>query len=403
MSSLLYFFIAFLQVLDSQLVQILLPVIRGSSGGASADHLLTAYAIGAATIPFVVAWRVRSAAFPNVVLAAILGLGVAAAAFALAPSLGVRLAARALSGASSGVLSCSLAVLAERSTHRARAMSHQSAGFLAALVLGVPLGPRFEALLGLKTLFVGVAAVAAALFAITLATRRPEPVRDDPPVAGGPSFFTGRALHALLATALTGTAIAGPAGLLSSFLSEVRHIPMTEIGIVFLGAGLAPVVATPLASMLLRTRAADRVAAASSLVFAVPLVLYPEIATTVVLATVGMAVVLFVETIRRSALQLHLTGVVARDNLPRYLAVRGVVAQLGLALGYAIASPVFHSHGYSVVCRAAAAISILAALALTVGGGGRAHDRGHGPNLMRQRFVVVAPDGTPASINNHCE
>ncbi len=161
--------------------------------------------------------------------------------------------------------------------------------------------------------------------------------------------------------------MAGPEGFLSSFLKEVRGLDLQVIGLVYLAAGIAPLIATPLASALLQRRRPDLVAAAGSVIFALPLLAFPSFATGVVTAAAGMAVVLFLETIRRAGLQLHLAGIVDRSNLARFLAIRGVVAQAGLALGFAASSPLYRTAGYQSVCNAAAAASATAAILLWVG------------------------------------
>ena len=60
--------------------------------------------------------------------------------------------------------------------------------------------------------------------------------------------------------------------------------------------------------------------------------------------------------------------VAAPEDLPRYLAIRGVIVKLGLAIGYALAEVQFAGGGYAVVCRIAAVLSVIAAAVLVAAG-----------------------------------
>ena len=92
-----------------------------------------------------------------------------------------------------------------------------------------------------------------------------------------------------------------------------------------------------------RSRGGRRIGSRSpgSVVIAAPIVLFPYLATSLATAAAVMLLCVFIETIRRAALQGSLAEVAATEDLPRYLAIRGVIVQLGLAIGYALAEVQF--------------------------------------------------------------
>jgi predicted MFS family arabinose efflux permease len=101
-------------------------------------------------------------------------------------------------------------------------------------------------------------------------------------------------------------------------------------------------------------------------VIAAPLCLFSELAVSFAVAAALMLACVFIETLRRAALQGALAEVVRRPDLPRYLAFRGVILQLGLAAGYAIGGAAFTAFGFGFVCRIAALLSLLAAAILVL-------------------------------------
>src|SRR4029077_18057589 len=113
---------------------------------------------------------------------------------------------------------------------------------------------------------------------------------------------------------------------------------------------------------------ARQVALAGSIVIAAPIALFPELAVSFPAAAGLMLVCVFIETLRRSALQGALAEVVDRRDLPRYLAFRGVILQLGLAAGYAFGETAFGIAGFRLVCRGSAALTLVAAGVLVAAG-----------------------------------
>jgi predicted MFS family arabinose efflux permease len=374
--SALFFTIAFVQALDNQLVPVLLPVLRTEMGGAPVGTFLTAYALICGAMPFLATILGKAERVRSLSVGALGILAVAAFAFAAIPDFPARIVCRAAAGGASGILSMTLLLAAAR-IEDARERAHQftiiNAGYLTALVLGVPLGAYFAKRSEVSAIYLAIGAFALLLAGLTavgvrLAPRRAEPLR---PTSLLRLFHNTQAALVLLATGIVGVAMAGPVGYLGSFLAKSRGFEVDAIGAVYLWAGVGPLLAMPVAGRTITRWTPHRVAIAGSVIIAAPIVLFPYLATSLATAAAVMLVCVFIETIRRAALQGSLAEVAAIEDLPRYLAIRGVIVQLGLAIGYALAEVQFANGGYAVVCRIAAVLSLIAAAVLIAAGAPR--------------------------------
>lgn len=363
--SALFFAVSFVQALDNQLIPVLLPVLKKDMPGAPAGYLLTAYAVACGVIPFLATARGRGDRLKILSVGALVVLGAAAFALGATSAFPVRLVARAGAGAASGMLSMTLLLAAARTPDervRARRFTVITAGQLAALVAGVPIVAKLTSAFGMAAVFQAIGAVALVLALPLALLAEPRSASDS---ARRQSFLRLFRLRepalVLLATGIVGAGIAGPVGYLSSFLDGVRHLEIDAIGAVYMWAGIGPLLAMPFSGRLIARFAPSRVAIAGSLIIAVPMLFFPEFAVSVPTAAAMMFVCVFIETIRRAALQGTLSDAVPDADRPRYFAFRGVVLQLGLAAGYALAEAEFTRSGFRLVCIVAALLSVAAA------------------------------------------
>jgi DHA1 family putative efflux transporter-like MFS transporter len=371
--SALFFAVSFVQALDNQLVPVLLPVLRTEMGGAPAGQMLTAYALACGAVPLLATLILRTRRVRALTMTALAVMGVAALVFAATTSFPVRLAARAAAGASSGVLSMTL-LLAASQIPEERSRAHQftviNAGYLTALVLGVPIGAVVAGRFDVRSVYDGIGALAFVLCALALAFRSAGAAQQE---QGRPSSMIRLFRHRqpaliLLATGLVGAAMAGPVGSLGSFLSAERGLTVDAIGAVYMWAGVGPLLAMPISGRTIARWRPHRVAIAGSLLMAAPLALFPQLAASLATAAAVMLACVFVETIRRAALQGSLAEAALPADLPRYLALRGVIVQLGLAIGYALAEAQYRHSGFELVCAVAAGLSVAAAGVLVTAG-----------------------------------
>lgn len=365
----LFFAVSFLQALDNQLIPVLLDVLEKEMGKSDAGHLLTAYALACGLIPFLATAGSKARNIKPMALAALVTMAGAAFVFGAVSSFPIRIAMRAAAGAASGILSITLLLAAARTEDaraRARRFTVINAGYLCALVLGVPLGAVLVKHFQVSTVYWGIGGLALLLCALFTRTAAVQPAASeaDPRRSIIRLFHHRQAALILLATGMVGAAMAGPVGFLGKFLASARGMGIDAIGAVYMWAGVGPLLAMPIASRTIARFGPDRVAIAGSLVIGVPIFAFPELATSLMPAALVMLACVFVETIRRAALQASLSAAAPPPDLPRYLALRGVIVQVGLAIGYALANAQMRSFGFGVVCGVAAILSTGAAIVL---------------------------------------
>jgi predicted MFS family arabinose efflux permease len=361
--SALFFAVSFLQALDNQLVAVLMPEL--SEANHLASWLLTAYAVACGIVPFLIAGSRHVEHLKKLGIAALVVLAAGAFVFATATSFPVWIFVRAAAGAASGLLSMTLLLSAARiedPAARAREFTVITAGQLTAIVVGIPLvaslpWTRTYPVIGAACLLF------AALFGI-IAPRSLSPKTPPRPLLLREVLANRRPALVLIATGLVGMVMAGPIVSLSTFLKG-HDFTKAAIGAVYMWSGVGPLLAMPIAGRLSARWSPRRVAIAGSVLIAAPLCVFSVLAVTLPAAALLMLVCVFIETLRRAALQGALAEVVDRPDLPRYLAFRGVILQLGLAAGYAIGGAAFTALGFGFVCWFAAGLSILAAVVLT--------------------------------------
>jgi DHA1 family inner membrane transport protein len=362
----LLFAIAFVQVTDSQVIPILLARFGARWPGSDPAGLVVAYTVGAAILPFLITLRAWRFTGRRAVLAGLALLGTADLLFAACEHFALALALRFAAGAASGILAYSTLVVATRGSPRdGGAVTAMTTGFLCALVLGIPGGALVAHFFDPEALFVGLALTALALLPLSRRLLPASTPRDTDP---GPTPLARlvsdrRLLAGLVSAMIIAAAIAGPVTLFPAYLQspEGASLDGAQVGLVYLWAGLGPLLALPLSRRIRRRFTPLALATAGNLLVAVPLLLLPTAGQHRATAAALLLLALLTETLRRSALQTHLALLAPAPDRPRYLTLRGLLAQVGIASGVLLASALTQRFGLAVACGASAALAVLAA------------------------------------------
>jgi predicted MFS family arabinose efflux permease len=332
------FGIAALQASDAAIYPLLLPLLaRETFPGCNPSWMLTAYAVGAAAAPLAWSWISPARYARHGIAIGLLGLGLANLGLAVGLPFGAALLARTLAGAGSGVVSGALLIASLRLGHGA--LSAQTAGFLAALVAGVPGLAHLVAAHGVVAATAGLAAVSGLLLVLAARTL-PRPDGGSGPARG----FLGL-LHepaprrGLAAVLVTAAAVGGVTALLPTLLQDPDRggLDLAATGRVYLLAGLGPLLGGLATPHILRRTGLVPAARGFSLALAPVLVLLPFAVRSAAAAALLLLLALLLETTRRTALQAHLGQFHGPADQPRFLTLRALASQLGLA----VAIPIF--------------------------------------------------------------
>jgi predicted MFS family arabinose efflux permease len=337
-TSILFLLTSALQVTDNEVVALL---ARGMSreffeGVTTSDvlRLLVTYPIGAALAPLLITTLWPSLRPTRAVLYGLALIAMSQGAMCFSPSLEVAMLLRAVAGAGSGILA--YALLHSAANEGAALVTAMTVGFLLGMVAGVPLSALIVGFTGIVGFYAVLAALSSLLlFAHVLRDRR---MADEPPWPTPPKRF----LHllrapvyarALLASVLVAAAIGAPMALFPTALQTDGALSLSQVGVVYLVAGLGPLLAWPVTSRVLRRFGAWQAARIGAATLALPLLLLPMSAATAISATILLFAALWVETLRRSAMQHHVATLAEGPDRARFLAVRNVLTYLGIALG----------------------------------------------------------------------
>ncbi len=358
---LLCFLIAALQATDNAIYPLLLRTLRNDLWpDQDPTWLPAAYALGAAIIPVSVSLKAPVWLSKSGTWFGLLGLCVSAAGLALKPDFAVAVLLRALAGGSSGLISASLLVSALEIG--AGAVAAMTAGFLAAVVAGVPAGAKLVARFGLESLFIATAATALAL-AVFSGLTFPRPTQPlGSPRGFGALFSERRLARALISTVAAAAAIGGATTLLPSLLQSPEHAGLSigQTANLYFLASVGPLLGGLLSPLVLKRRPAAGVAYGGALCLTPILLALPVAADSFVAATLILGGALLIETLRRSGLQTLMGELVTAPDRPRYLTLRALLVQLGLAGGIPLAA---QSARHAGIMFTAAAMAVLMTVA----------------------------------------
>jgi predicted MFS family arabinose efflux permease len=350
---------------DSQVMAPLLPEIaRGLGTTASwVGRAVSGYAVAAA-VAALVAGPLSDRLGRRPFLAgasALLGLGSAVSG--VTTSLTGFALARVATGAGAGVISAlSIAAIADLVPYerRGRSMGWVATAYTAAPVFGVPVATWVAGSLGWRANYAAFAAAGAFLGLAVQAWFR-EGERSSAGEASSRrylSFFASRgtALGALSAFFITG-GVTGFLLFLGAYLQREIGLTIGQVGLVFLGSGMASLAGAFGAGRLSDRVGKSRVALAGCLTLALLLLAVPHLEGTLLYAALGLVGVSVAA--RLAPLQSIVTELVPPASRGAYVALRNTVSQSGNAAA-AIGAAALYENGFEYVCYMAAAFSLTA-------------------------------------------
>lgn len=368
------FFILFIGVADSQILSPLLPAIRAQVGRSSSDmgYLFTGYSLCAGLS--VLFWGPLSDAFgrkPGLLS----GLAVFAAGSAisfLASGFHTLLAGRVVTGMGASLLSLNtISYAGDFFPYESRgwAMGSIFSSYFAALILGVPLGSWFGEKFGWNAVFGCMAGAGLALFVSTYlllpvfkpAKRSAVEFLFADHIRQYIDFLKARSsVGALLSSFFASAGTMGFLAFLGAWLHDSFGIPGSKVGLVFLAAGSAAILASPLAGSI-----ADRIGkrfqfAASCVSLALFLSLLPRLRWGPALFGVVGAISLSA-AFRQGPMEAVFTEIASSASRGAFIALKNSFSQLGIGLAAMLSGILFEHWGYSAVCFLGAVANLLAA------------------------------------------
>lgn len=300
---------------------------------------------------------------------AIFALGSVASA--LAHSLTTLAIARFVCGAGSGIVS--LAIVAYVSvavpySTRGRAMGIVQAGYLVALLAGVPLGALVAEKLGARTLFLGLSALSALLFVALLGLdAHPGRSKGSPWRDLGALLSDGPPRIGLAIAFFTALGVAAPITFLGAWLVKRFGLTTSEVGVRFALAGIAALVAAPLSGSISDRVGKRPVAAIAGVGLAACLAALPLLDSSQALVVAAFFGAIFFESARRGPLQALYTALVPLERVGAFTAFKNAAALIGQASGALYGAIVFErSNGFAFLCLASAGATVASVLLLAL-------------------------------------
>ncbi len=357
------FCILFLGVADNQILSPLLPAIRTQFGRSSSEmgFLFTGYAFCAGLS--VLVWGPISDVFgrKHGLLSGLMVFCAGSCISYLAAGFYTLMAGRILTGMGASMLSLNTISYAADFfpySNRGWAMGSIFSSYFAALIMGIPLGAWVGEKFGWNVVFGTMGMAALALFIsvqMLLPGLRGKPGKA-PPVPVSEyirryiGFFkTQSTFSALIASLFASAGTTGFLAFLGVWLHDSFGISGSRIGLVFLVAGAAALLASPFAGSI-----ADRIGKRlqfmiSSLGLAVFLLVLPRLHWGAVLFGV-FGLVSLSAAFRQGPLEAVLTEIVSSDSRGTFLALKNSCSQLGIGLAAMVSGMLFESNGYGAVC-----------------------------------------------------
>jgi predicted MFS family arabinose efflux permease len=355
---------------DAQVIAPLLPAIARGLGTTDAwvGRTVSGYALAAALAALVAGPLSDRMGRRNFLAGAAGVLGLASGASVLAGSLPGFAFARIAAGGGAGVVSAlAIAAIADAVPYerRGRSMGWVATAYTAAPVFGVFFAAWIAGRFGWR---LNYAAFAVAGAALGLGVRGW--LREGPPsrAAGTPSrgylsFFGSRptAFGAISAFFVTG-GVTGFLLFLGAHLQRALGLTLPQVGLVFLGSGLASLGGAFGAGLLADRVGKRRVALGASLCLALLLLAVPRAQGVLLYALLGLAGASIAA--RLAPLQSILTELVPPHSRGSYVALRNTVSQLGNAAA-AVSAAALYEVGFAYVCYMAAGFSAIAFVLLS--------------------------------------
>lgn len=369
------FFVLFLGVADNQVVSPLLPAIRSQFSKSSYEmgFLFTGYSLSAGLS--VLLWGPLSDIFGRRkgMLAGLILFAFGSGVSSVASNFYTLLAGRMVTGMAGSMLSLNTISFAADYfpyARRGRAMGSIFSSYFAALILGVPLGSLVGDTWGWNAVFGLIGGLCLLLLASTYWLLPHAPV-----LAGGAvleQFFrkhartyagflrTHETVGALLGSLLASAGMTGFIAFVGVWLHDAFHIAGRQVGLVFLAAGAAALVASPFAGALSDKIGKRRQFVLSSAALTSLLLVLPQLRWGIPIFVLFCAVSL-ASAFRQGPMEALITEVVPSVNRGSFVALKNSCSQVGIALSALISGLLFESKGYSGVCLFCAALNLAAA------------------------------------------
>jgi predicted MFS family arabinose efflux permease len=278
---------------------------------------------------------------------------------------------RAGTGLSAGLLStCTASFIGDYFPYerRGRIMGFVLSSYFAALIFGVPLSSLIAQNWGWRTVFLLSSAIAGILFAGSwlfvphgprTQTRTIRQVWDSYSRLTR-SRTTGSAL--LVSACISGGTLAFLT-FISGYLNDEFGLDAVAISTVFLIAGLAAVLASPVSGWLSDRWTKRKVFLASNTILALPLFFLVEFEWGV-----GLFIALFLISLliafRQTSLQTLQTQLISFERRGSFLALRNCFSQLGISGAVFLAGILYSEQGYASVTGLAAGLTLIGSLLL---------------------------------------
>jgi predicted MFS family arabinose efflux permease len=369
--ALILFGVLFIGVSDTQLIPPLLPLIarefEKTPGGAGI--LVTGYAVAAAVFALFAGPVSDRIGRKRVLVGALALFAVASFATYYVHAFTILLATRMLTGLAAGALStCALSFAADEYVYaeRGRAMGIISMAYFMALVVGVPLGAFVAPVFGWRIVFGALSGLALAMLALSASGLPADHRRERTPFSltqWAGHFRRADRLGAMGAAFLTSGSLGAFMTYVGLWLNSELRIDIQRIGLVFMLAGLAAVIASPLSGWLADRVGKTRVLVIANVVLAVMFVLVARASWGAWLLT-GIGVLSIAASARQAPLHALTTELVGTEIRGEFIAVRNAASQLGIAMAASASAVVFDRTGFSGVSALAAVASLLAPVCL---------------------------------------
>lgn len=363
--ALILFGVLFLGVSDAQLIPPLLAPIANAldTSAGRMGTIVTVYALAAAAAALLLGPLSDRIGRKRLISIALLGFAAASLMTSQSSYFSTLIASRVLTGVSAGALSTlSLSYAGDLYPykHRGKAMGVLSMAYFLAFVVGIPLGALITSLYGWNWVFVGLSGAAAAMLLITLWQLPPD--RGQAESAGLVSSLTTHFKHpdrvaGIVAAFLTSGGLVGFITYVGVWL-DGQGIGIERYSWLFMVAGIAATIASPLSGWLSDFTGKRSVILAANAVLAVLFVVVSGF-TWGPLLFIGVGLLSITAAARQGPLHALTTELVGTEMRGSYVAVRNAASQLGIAAVAATSAVAFDSAGFGAVAWVAAGVTIL--------------------------------------------
>lgn len=362
------FGVLFLTSLDHQLLIPILPLLEEETGASlqALGLVFSAYSLAAATAALSLGPLTDRCGRLPFLKAGLLAFALLAAATSAAPGYEGLVVLRGATGLAGGLLSlCVVGLVGDLFAYerRGKIMGIVLSAYFAALIAGVPLSAWLAERWGWRTVFLAASALAFLLLIPALGTFARARVEAGP--AAGRSFARG--YRALLGRRYLRAALGVSFGVSGGTLAFLTYIPgylnqtfglsPVEISSLFVVAGVAALLGSPLAGWLSDRWTKRGVFLTSNSLLVVPLLTLSRLSWGFPLMGAFFILSLGV-AFRQSALQTLQTELVGTRERGSFLALRNASSQLGISVCVGLAGVLYSSLGYGAVTLFAALLTL---------------------------------------------